>query len=124
MLGPDRPLAPVERLDALDPEHVRLDPVDPSAQRDEEAAEILHVRLAGRVADHGLVAGQDGRHDRVLSAHHARLVEEELRPREPAGAELSRAQDRELDGPARVPEDGSACAGKMDEAPPRGRLCG
>src|SRR5207245_1617482 len=41
------------------------------------AAEILNVRLASRVANHGLSLCERGRHDRVLGGHHARLVEED-----------------------------------------------
>ena len=48
------------------------------AERDEEAAEILHVRLAGGVADRRLAGREDGGHDRVLGRHDARLVEEDL----------------------------------------------
>ena len=49
------------------------------AERDEEAAQVLDVRLAGGVADHRLAAREHGGHDRVLSAGHARLVEEHVR---------------------------------------------
>ena len=54
VLGADPVLAAAEPVDALDAQHVRADPLDLRAERDEEAAEILHVRLAGGVADHGL----------------------------------------------------------------------
>ena len=60
VLGRDRPLPAAELLDAVDAEDVRLDPVDLGAERDEEAAEILDVRLAGGVADHRL-AGRERR---------------------------------------------------------------
>ena len=56
--GADPPLAAGERVDAVDAEHVRLDPLDLGPERDEEAAEILDVRLAGGVADHRL-AGRE-----------------------------------------------------------------
>ena len=49
MVGPDRVLAAAQPLDAVDVQHVRADAVDPRAQLDEEAAEVLHVRLAGGV---------------------------------------------------------------------------
>ena len=42
---------------------------------DEEAAEILDVRLAGGVPEHGLALGEHGCHDRVLGPHHGGLVE-------------------------------------------------
>ena len=54
VLGADPPLAAGELVDPVDAEDVRLDPLDLGAERDEEAAEILDVRLAGRVADHRL----------------------------------------------------------------------
>src|SRR5262249_11002362 len=54
VIGADPPLAAAQRLDAVDPQHVRLDPLDLRAERAEEAAEILDVRLAGRVAEDGL----------------------------------------------------------------------
>ena len=54
VVGADPPLASAQRLDALDAEDVRLDPLDVRAERDEEAAEILDVRLARGVADHRL----------------------------------------------------------------------
>ena len=60
-----------------DAEDVRLDPLDVRAERDEEAAEVLHVRLARGVADHRLPGRENGRHDRVLRRHDARLVEED-----------------------------------------------
>ena len=69
---------PLQLLDAVDPEDVRLDALDLGAERDEEAAEILHVRLAGGVADRRLAGREDGGHHRVLGRHHARLVEEDL----------------------------------------------
>ena len=79
--GPIRHVAAAEALDAADAEQVRGDPVDLRAERDEEAAEILDVRLAGGVRDHRLAGREDGGHDRVLGRHHARLVEEDRRRR-------------------------------------------
>ena len=52
--APIRCSPPESSLDALDPQHVRADPVDLRAERDEEPAEILDVRLAGGVDQHGL----------------------------------------------------------------------
>ena len=48
------------------------------AERDEEAAEVLDVRLAGRVHDRRLALGERGRHDGVLRPRHGGLVEEDL----------------------------------------------
>ena len=96
VLGPDPMLAPGEALDAVDPQHVRADPVDPRAERDEEAAEILDVRLAGGVHEDGLSLGEDGRHDGVLGAHHARLVEEDPLAVQPVGTQLEPAVDLDV----------------------------
>ena len=85
MVGRDPPLAAAERVDAVDAEDVGLDPLDLRAERDEEAAEILDVRLAGRVPDHGLAGSEHGGHDRVLGRHHARLVEEDVVAPQAAG---------------------------------------
>ena len=48
------------------------------AHRDEQPAEILHVRLAGRVVDRRHALGQRGRHERVLGGRDRGLVEVEL----------------------------------------------
>ena len=77
-----RPAA--EPLDALDVEDVRADALDPRAERDEEAAEILDVRLARGMADDRLALREHGRHDRVLGRHHRRLVEVQPLPDEAA----------------------------------------
>ncbi len=66
------------------------------AERDEEAAEVLHVRLAGGVADRGLAGREDGGHDRVLGRHHARLVEEDLGAAQPVRLHLVAALDLDL----------------------------
>ena len=79
-----------ERLDALDAQDVRLDPFDVGAERDEEAAQVLHVRLARRVADHGLSRREHRGHDRVLRRHDARLVEEDVLAAQAVGALTSK----------------------------------
>src|SRR6266852_4607835 len=66
------------------------------------------------------ISASEGRAER---AENGRVAIRELKEVEPAGAELGRAEDRELHGPARVPDDRGARAGKMEDAPPRGRLC-
>ena len=96
VLGADPPLAAGERLDALDAQHVRLDALDLRAERDEEAAEILDVRLAGGVADHRLARRQHGGHDRVLGRHHARLVEEDVLAAQAGRAQLEAVADVDL----------------------------
>jgi hypothetical protein len=85
VVGADAPLASAQRVDAVDAKDVRLDPFDVRAERDEEAAQVLHVRLAGRVADHGLARCEHGGHDGVLRRHDARLVEEDVVAAQPVG---------------------------------------
>ena len=79
-----------------DVENVRADPSDLRADRDEEAAEILNVWLAGRVPEDGLALGEDCGHDRVLRSHDGGLVEVHARPAEPVRRELVDAVDRDL----------------------------
>jgi hypothetical protein len=71
------PLASVQALHSANSEDVRPDPADFGAERDEEAAEILNVRLARRVGDHRLSPCEHGRHDDVLCPRHRGLVEED-----------------------------------------------
>ena len=52
--GPIVYSAPCSESTPCDPQHVRLDAFDLRAERDEEAAEVLHVRLAGGVAENRL----------------------------------------------------------------------
>ena len=89
--------AAAEPVDALDAEDVRADPLDPGAERDEEAAEILDMRLAGGVADDRLALREHRRHDRVLGSHHRRLVEVHPLADEPGRAQVVGAVDLHLD---------------------------
>ena len=90
VLGRDRASSPpCSRSTPLDAEHVRLDPLDLRAERDEEAAEVLDVRLAGGVPDHRLARREHGGHDDVLGRHHARLVEEDRLAAQAVGARIS-----------------------------------
>ena len=88
VVGPDRPRAAAETLDAGDAQDVRLDAFDLRAERDEEAAEVLHVRLARRVAEHRLALREHRGHERVLRRHDARLVEEDARAVQLVGLDL------------------------------------
>ena len=85
VIGADRPRAAVQLLDAVDAQDVRLDAVDLRAEGDEEPAQVLHVRLARRVAEDGLARREDGSHEGVLRRHDARLVEEDVRAAQPVG---------------------------------------
>ncbi len=82
--GPIVYSAPWSESVALDAQDVRLDAVDVRAERVEEAAEILDVRLAGSVAEHGLALCERCTHHGVLRAGDARLVEEDARSRSDA----------------------------------------
>ena len=113
VLGSDAPVAAVQLGDAVDAEDVRLDPLDLGAERDEEAAEVLDMRLAGGVADHRLALGEHGRHDDVLGRHHARLVEEDRLAAQPRRAHLEAAVDLDLDA-----ELGEAVDVRVEPAPP------
>ena len=93
VLGSDRPLPTGQPLDPVDAEDVRLDALDPGAERDQEAAEILHVRLTGSVPDRGFSGCDDSGHDRVLGRHHARLVEEDAGAAQPFRPHLVAALD-------------------------------
>ena len=93
VLGPDAIRAAAEPVDALDPENVRADSLDLGAEADEEAAEVLDMGLAGSVADDRLAFGEHRRHDRVLGAHHRRLVEVHPLADELLGAEVVGAVD-------------------------------
>jgi len=66
----------VQRLDPLDRQQVRADAADAASHRVDHAAEVLHVRLAGRVVQERRALGQHRRHDEVLGRGHARLVQQ------------------------------------------------
>ena len=105
MIRPDRPLAAAQALDAPHAEDVRLDALDVGAERAEEAAEVLHVRLAGRVADRRLALGERRGHDDVLGRHDARLVEEDACAADALGTHLVRVARLDLDAQLREAVD-------------------
>ena len=94
--GPIRCAPPRSRSTPAIPQHVRADARDLGAERDEEVAEVLDVRLAGGVHDRRLARRERGRHHGVLGRHHRRLVEEDLRAAKPVGAHLVALADRDL----------------------------
>ena len=75
---------PPQRAHAVHVHDVRADALDRRAHLVEHAREVLHVRLGGGVADHGRAGRQRGGHQRVLGAHHGRLVHEEVGRAQPA----------------------------------------
>ena len=69
---------PPSFAEPVDVHHVGADALDRRAHAGEHAREVLHVRLGGGVADDRRAGRQRGRHQRVLGAHHGRLVHEEV----------------------------------------------
>ena len=78
VVGRDPVLAAAQLVQAVDVHDVRADPLDRGAHPGQHAREVLHVRLGGGVADRGRARRQRGGHQRVLGAHHGRLVHEEV----------------------------------------------
>ena len=64
---------------ALDDDQLGADPGDVRAHADEAAREVVHVRLARRVADHRDALGEHRRHHQVLGAGDRRHVERDAR---------------------------------------------
>ena len=84
VVGRDLVLAAVQPLGAVDRQQVRADALDVGAHRHEHPREVLHVGLAGRVADHGRAGRECGGHQRVLGRHHRGLVHEHVGGTQPA----------------------------------------
>ena len=82
--GETRVLAAAERVEPVDVHHVGADALDRRAHAGEHAREVLHVRLGGGVADGRRARGERRGHERVLGAHHGRLVHEEVARAQPA----------------------------------------
>ena len=101
----DRPFAATEAVDALDLEDVRLDSLDRRSERDEKTAEVLHVWLARRVADHGAPRSERCRHQDVLGRHHARLVEEDIRAAQAVRPHLVEVAGLDVRAEVREPVD-------------------
>ncbi len=89
MVGADVRVGAPESLDPLDLQNSSADTGDASTHGVQQMAKILDVRLRCRVAQHGRPVGEHRRHDRVLGAGDARLIEEDLgAPQFPAQHEL------------------------------------
>src|SRR5688572_28912026 len=78
MIGTDRVRCTAERPSTLDGIDVRSDAGDLRAHGYQAAGQILNMRLAGGVPQHGASLGHDRRHQRVLGAGHAWLIEEDV----------------------------------------------
>ena len=88
----DHVLGAAEPIAAVHGHHVRADAVDLRAHLGEQPGEVLDVRLAGGVGDHGVARRQGRGEQGVLSAHHRWLVHED-------GAGLHPGRGPELDHP-------------------------
>ena len=84
VVGGDVVLAAVQALGAVDGDQVGADALDVGAHLHEHAREVLHVGLAGGVADDGRAGRQRGGHQRVLGRHHRGLVHEDVGRAQPA----------------------------------------
>ncbi len=76
--GETRCSQPPSFASAVHVHHVGADPLDRRAHAGQQPREVLHVRLRRRVADDGRAGRERRRHQRVLRAHHGRLVHEEV----------------------------------------------
>ncbi len=94
VVGADRVAAAGERMAALDGVDVGADALDLGAQRHQEPGQVLHVRLAGGVAEDGPALGRHRGHQGVLGAGDARLVEEDVAPDQLLGLDLDRCRRR------------------------------
>ena len=68
----------LERAATFDRQGIAADAVDGGPECDEKARQVLHVRLGGGVAQHRGSARAHRRHQRVLGAGDARLVEKDV----------------------------------------------
>ena len=124
MLGADPVRAPAERLDATNAEDVRADAVDIGAERHEEAAEVLHVRLTGSVPEGRLPLGEHRRHDSVLRPGDAGFVEEQRRAAKALGSHLVRRSRLDLGTERGERVDVGVDAAAADDVAARRRHCG
>ena len=87
---------------ARDVQHVGPDAADVGAHLDQHAGEVDDVRLAGGVADERLAGRQRRGQQRVLGAHHRRLVHEHLAGAQAAGQHEARGVVALDDGAERL----------------------
>ncbi len=78
-------LSPVEFLYSCDGQEIGSDAVDLGAHGRKQAAELLHIRLAGGVVDGGDALGQHGGHNDVGGTGDRRLVQQHVAPLEAGG---------------------------------------
>src|SRR5690606_23669321 len=77
--GHDRVGSTVQALDAVDGDGIGAVTLDLRAHGDQAFRQVHHFRLARGVLDHGLAAGQGGRHEDILGTGHTHGIEEVVR---------------------------------------------
>jgi len=129
VIGTDAMRSAVQRLRSVNRERVRADPFDRGAERDEEMREILHVRLARRVAQGRSACSETRRHECILGGRDARLIEKDVGAAKAArtervllseldeDTELLEGQEVRVDPPA--PDDVATGRRKSDRAASR-----
>ena len=133
IVRPDRHLRPMQPLLAMHNQRVAADPLDRATHRRQQPAKLLHMRLAGRVAQDRGPAGQRGGHNRILRRGHRSLVQQNICAAQPAArAQFKRAaagpgerspqmvkgEQMRVDPPP--PDVVAACrAADLERAPPR-----
>ncbi len=78
VVGADFARCPVQRVAALDDVGVAADALDVRAHGHQGPRRVLHMRFGGGVSEGGPPRGGDRRHQGVLGAGDARLVEEDV----------------------------------------------
>ena len=73
---------PAEMADSLDGQPIACDALDLSPHRDQQSAELLHVRLAGGIVDRRRPLRQHCCHDDIGGAGHRGLLQEHILPME------------------------------------------
>ena len=68
--------------DTLDGQPIACDALDLSPHRNQQSAELLHVRLAGGIIDRGGALCQHCCHDDIGGASHGGLLQEHILPME------------------------------------------
>ena len=96
----------MEPLLAVDVQGVAADAVDGAAHGDQQAAQLLHVRFAGGIAEDGGALGEGGGHQGVLGGCYGGLVEEDIGAAQSAGGgQLEAAAVGTGEGGAQLFED-------------------
>ena len=68
----------MKRFLAIDSQEIGADAFDFSTHCDQHFAELLDIRLAGRIVDYGLAFSQTCRHQDIGSAGHGSLIQKHI----------------------------------------------